>query len=206
VVIDLVAQGWLITATEPEVAITFTNGISPELEKERIRRVHLMDRDAQLREASVSVFIKGMEKKRLTPKGWHSIFSLMRDGEQLASNLAAAGSAKDRKSQTELLGRAISPYIQFVEPDGTSGSLPMATALGTTQSLVSVDDLQEFRVHSSSYSAEYGLSPGGQFTFETRSGTNDAHGTLFDYLRNDALDANNWFNDHTTPITAKPAE
>ena len=89
---------------------------------------------------------------------------------------------------------------------GTSGSLPTATALGTTQSLVSVDDLQEFRVHSSSYSAEYGLSPGGQFTFETRSGTNDAHGTLFDYLRNDALDANNWFNDHTTPITAKPAE
>ncbi len=89
---------------------------------------------------------------------------------------------------------------------GTSGSLPAATALGTTQSLVSVEDLQEFRVNSSSYSAEYGLSPGGQFSFETRSGTNDLHGTLFDYLRNDAFDANNWFNDNTTPITAKTAE
>ena len=89
---------------------------------------------------------------------------------------------------------------------GTSGSLPAATALGTTQSLVSVDDLQEFRVNSSSYSAEYGLSPGGQFSFETRSGTNDPHGTLFDYLRNDAFDANNWFNDNTTPITPKTAE
>lgn len=89
---------------------------------------------------------------------------------------------------------------------GTSGSLPAATALGTTQSLVSVDDLQEFRVNSSSYSAEYGLSPGGQFSFQTRSGTNDLHGTLFDYLRNGALDANNWFNDYTTPITPNPEE
>jgi hypothetical protein len=50
------------------------------------------------------------------------------------------------------------------------------------------------------------LSPGGQFAFETRSGTNDLHGTFFDYLRNDALDANNWFNDYTTPITPKTAE
>ena len=36
--------------------------------------------------------------------------------------------------------------------------------------------------------------PGGQFTFLTRSGTNQYHGSLFDYFRNDALDANNWFN------------
>jgi hypothetical protein len=97
-------------------------------------------------------------------------------------------------------------FFQGYGTPGTSGSLPAATALGTTQSLVSVDDLQEFRVNSSSYSAEYGLSPGGQFAFQTRSGTNDFHGTIFDYLRNDALDANNWFNDYTTPITPKTAE
>ena len=46
---------------------------------------------------------------------------------------------------------------------GASGSVPGATALGTTQALVSVDDLQEFRVQSSTYSAEYGRNPGGQF-------------------------------------------
>jgi len=78
---------------------------------------------------------------------------------------------------------------------GTSGSISSATALGTTQSLISVDSLQEFRVQSSSYSAEFGRSPGGQFAFASRSGTNDFHGTLFDYVRNDAFDANNWFND-----------
>ena len=79
---------------------------------------------------------------------------------------------------------------------GASGSLPGATALGTTQALVSVDDLQEFRVQSSSYSAEYGRNPGGQFAFETKSGTNQWHGTAYDYLRNGVFDANDWFNDY----------
>lgn len=78
----------------------------------------------------------------------------------------------------------------------TSGSVAASTALGTTQSLVSVDALQEFRVESSTYSAEYGRSPGGQFSFVTRSGTNTFHGTAYDYLRNNFFDANNWFNDY----------
>jgi hypothetical protein len=79
---------------------------------------------------------------------------------------------------------------------GPSGSTAAATALGTTQALVSVDDLQEFRVQSSTYSAEYGRNPGGQFAFETKSGTNRWHGTAYDYLRNGALDAQDWFNDY----------
>jgi hypothetical protein len=79
---------------------------------------------------------------------------------------------------------------------GPSGSVPAATALGTTQALVSVDDLQEFRVQSSSYSAEYGRNPGGQFSFETKAGANQWHGTGYDYLRNGAFDAPDWFNDY----------
>jgi Carboxypeptidase regulatory-like domain len=79
---------------------------------------------------------------------------------------------------------------------GVSGNLPVFTALGTTQGLVSVDALQEFRAETSTYSAEYGRSPGGQFSFSTRSGTKSFHGSVYDYLRNDVLDANNWFNDY----------
>jgi hypothetical protein len=79
---------------------------------------------------------------------------------------------------------------------GASGSLSASTALGTTQSLVSVDALQEFRVHSSTYSAEYGRNPGGQFSFQTKSGTNQFHGTAYDYLRNNYFDANDWFNNY----------
>ena len=79
---------------------------------------------------------------------------------------------------------------------GVSGNVPGLTALGTTQSLTSIDALQEFRSTTSSYSAEYGRSPGGQFSFGTRSGTDALHGSVYDFLRNDALDANNWFNDY----------
>lgn len=89
----------------------------------------------------------------------------------------------------------------FAQPSN-AGALASSTALGTTQSLLSVDALQEFRVTSSTYSAEYGRSPGGQFSFATRSGTDDIHGAAFDYLRNDFFDANDWFNDHYGKSTA----
>jgi hypothetical protein len=84
-----------------------------------------------------------------------------------------------------------------------SGSLGGATALGTTQSLISVDALQEFRVESSTYSAQYGRTPGGQFALVTRSGGDTLHGSAFEYLRNNFFDANDWFNDHYgDPISA----
>jgi hypothetical protein len=91
---------------------------------------------------------------------------------------------------------ASSEGLPAVPRAGVSGSLAASTALGTTQSLVSVDALEEFRVQSSTYSAEYGRNPGGQFSFVTRSGSNDWHGTAFDYVRNNFFDANNWFNDY----------
>jgi hypothetical protein len=83
-----------------------------------------------------------------------------------------------------------------VAGSSTGGTLGASTALGTTQSLISIDALQEFRIEGSTYSAEYGTSPGGQFSLVTRSGTNAFHGTAFDYLRNNYFDANDWFNDH----------
>lgn len=78
----------------------------------------------------------------------------------------------------------------------STGSIAATTALGTTQSLVSVDAMQEFRVLSSTYSAEFGRTPGAQFSLATRSGTNAFHGTVLDYFRNDLFDANDWFNDY----------
>jgi hypothetical protein len=75
-----------------------------------------------------------------------------------------------------------------------AGSIAGSTALGTTQSLVSADALEEFRVLTSTYSAEYGRTPGGQFTFLTRSGTNRVHGSIYDYFRGDPLDAGDWFS------------
>jgi hypothetical protein len=90
----------------------------------------------------------------------------------------------------------VGTYKYAFGTNGTSGSLPGESALGTTHNLVSVDALEEFRVESSTYSAEYGRKPGGQFMFLTRSGTNQWHGTASDYVRNTVFDANNWFNDY----------
>jgi hypothetical protein len=75
-----------------------------------------------------------------------------------------------------------------------AGALPALNILGGTNSLVSVDAMQEFRILSSSFAPEYGRTPGAQISILTRSGTNDFHGTAFDYLRNEVFDARNWFN------------
>lgn len=74
-----------------------------------------------------------------------------------------------------------------------AGTLPALTILGTSSGLVSIDALQEFRVTTSSYSAEYGRTPGGQIMLVTRSGTNRYSGSLYNYFRNEKLDANDWF-------------
>jgi hypothetical protein len=76
----------------------------------------------------------------------------------------------------------------------SGGQFPGETALGTMQSLASIDDLEEFRINTSTYSAEFGHTPGAQIAIQTRSGTDAWHGSAFEYFRNDVLDANNWFN------------
>jgi hypothetical protein len=79
-----------------------------------------------------------------------------------------------------------------VGQSGTGGAQAFS-AFGGTSSLVSVDALQEFRIETSSFSPEFGRSPGGQVILTTRSGTDQFHGGVFDYFRNTAMDANDWF-------------
>jgi hypothetical protein len=83
----------------------------------------------------------------------------------------------------------------FSPGSGLAGTLGSTSVLGGTNSLVSVDALQEFRIQTSTYAPEFGRTPGGQISIVTRSGTNQFHGTAFDYLRNDVFDANDWFAD-----------
>jgi Carboxypeptidase regulatory-like domain/TonB dependent receptor-like, beta-barrel len=85
-----------------------------------------------------------------------------------------------------------------------SGALPALSASGGTNSLVSVDAMQEFRIQTSSFAPEFGRTPGGQISVVTRSGTNAFHGTLFEYFRNSVLDAKDWFVNFNG--LAKPAE
>jgi len=86
----------------------------------------------------------------------------------------------------------VTGYFPLVQSGG--GALPALSAQGGTNSLVSVDAMQEFRMQTSSFAPEFGRTPGGQISILTRSGTNQFHGTAFEYFRNSVLDANDWFS------------
>ncbi|HEU0180443.1 MAG TPA: TonB-dependent receptor [Blastocatellia bacterium] len=83
------------------------------------------------------------------------------------------------------------------------GALPALSAQGGTNSLVSVDALQEFSIQTSTYAPEFGRQPGAQVLIVTRSGANELRGSLFNYLRNDLFDANDYFANRNG--LAKPA-
>ena len=70
---------------------------------------------------------------------------------------------------------------------GRNPSSQVATVLG-------VDGVREFRVVTNNMSAEYGMSMGSELVVVTKSGTNQFHGDVFEYLRNSALDARNYFD------------
>src|SRR5713101_2626843 len=70
---------------------------------------------------------------------------------------------------------------------------------GTSGMLLGVDAVREFNVQRDSYGAEFGKRPGGQVVIVTQSGTNQWHGTEFEFLRNNALDAPNFFDQGSAP-------
>jgi hypothetical protein len=77
--------------------------------------------------------------------------------------------------------------------DGGNHTNTVGLAVNQSQVPLPMDAMQEFRVISNSYSAEYGQSQSGVVTLATRSGTNQWHGNLFEYARNEALNARSFF-------------
>ena len=126
---------------------------------------------------------------------------------QLAPGVVIAPSSPSNQGQFSMAGQRTSANNFLVDGVsanfgvsplaslGTSGtgSAQAFSALGGTSSLVSVEALQEFRVETSSFAPEFGHTPGGQVLLTTRGGTNDFHGGIYEYFRNDVLDANDWF-------------
>ena len=70
---------------------------------------------------------------------------------------------------------------------------------GASQQLLGVDAVREFNLLTDSYSAEYGKHPGAQVLIVTQSGTNRLHGSVYEFLRNNALDAANYFDPGSAP-------
>ncbi|MDX1981171.1 MAG: TonB-dependent receptor [Bryobacteraceae bacterium] len=77
--------------------------------------------------------------------------------------------------------------------DGVSNSPPASNGFLSYAAFPSPDALQEFKVQTNSYSAEYGRTNGGVLNMVLRSGTNQFHGVFYEFLRNSKMDANNFF-------------
>jgi hypothetical protein len=75
-----------------------------------------------------------------------------------------------------------------------AGGIQEQAQKSQTRLQISLDAIEEYRVNSALYDAEYGTQSGGQIDLVTKSGTNDFHGTVFGYIRNSVFDARN-FND-----------
>lgn len=71
-----------------------------------------------------------------------------------------------------------------------NGGITMATYLPSPEAV------EEFKVEQTNFSAEYGFSGGSVINMVTRSGTNKFHGSVYDFVRDQSLDANSWFNDY----------
>lgn len=77
--------------------------------------------------------------------------------------------------------------------DGGNVTNVVGLAVPQQQTSLPMEAMQEFRVITNNYAAEHGHSTGGIVTLSTRAGSNQFHGSLFEYLRNEALDARNFF-------------
>jgi hypothetical protein len=119
VLCDLRTQGWdlRVEAGQAWVRRPQADATSPMAEKLRVRTAHLHERTAQLREPATREFIGEMERRRLRPDGWVSIFSLMRDGRELVDALRRAAKELAGPARHAALKQAIDPYLQFVDGD-----------------------------------------------------------------------------------------
>jgi hypothetical protein len=113
-------------------------------------------------------------------------------------------------SDIRFSGRANNQNV--VRYDGVEGTAVIDSSPGNLNGEVpspfrlqsSLENVQEFRVDSSNFPAEYGTGTGGQISVVTKSGTNRFHGSGFEFLRRDALDSRNFF-DNITPNIPKSA-
>ncbi|MBK5293199.1 MAG: carboxypeptidase regulatory-like domain-containing protein [Acidobacteriia bacterium] len=92
---------------------------------------------------------------------------------------------------------------QVVSLDGVDAKDPR---IHQTNFVPSIEAIEEFKIQTNAYSAEYGFGGGAQVTITMKSGTNNLHGTFFDFLRNDIFDAENYFLNFELAPTATRAK
>lgn len=118
VLCDLARQRWRVRVRNHQVEVCQPEELhaDPRAEKERIRRQELLKRDEQLGQPAVARFVREMERQRLHGDRFVSVFSLMRDGRELAAALEKVRALSGPR-RGEALEKVISPYLSFVTED-----------------------------------------------------------------------------------------
>src|SRR4030088_2122268 len=149
-----------------------TSTLSSEVESTTVRELPLNGRDwASL--ATLSPGVNAIETQLSFESG------ATRGNRGFGAQLTISG-GRPTQNNYRLDGNSINDY-----GNGGPGSV-LGISLG-------VDAIQEFSVLTGNYSAEYGRTSGGVVNAISKSGTNAFHGDLYEFLRNDALDANDFF-------------
>jgi outer membrane receptor protein involved in Fe transport len=139
----------------------------------------------------------------LNGRSWTDLATLQPgvDSIQTQPSFASGGDRGNRGFGAELTISGVRPQYNNYRLDGISLNDYSNGAPGSVLGgNLGVDAIQEFSVITSNYSAEYGKTAGGVVNAITRSGTNSFHGDAYEFLRNSALDAKNFFDSPTNPI------
>jgi len=152
--------------------------------------------------ASVAGVVNEQQVKDLPLNGrsWDTLITLNPSTTNMTSNQSTTSTGKGQGFNFSVSGNREDFNLFLmngIEYTGVSTADVMPG--GVSGLLLGVDAVREFNVLEDAYGAEYGKRPGGQISVVTMSGTNQFHGDLFEFLRNDVLDARNFFAQSTNP-------
>ena len=173
-----------------EVAVQSRVGLSWTLEVGEIGHTITVKDNPPLMETQTSAVGQGVDSRSMTGLPLNG-----RNYSQLA--LLAPGATPNSGSRAadgfSLNGNRTFQNVYLIDGIDNNNYI-LGVDTNSTQAIrPSVDAIQEFRVETSNYSAEFGRAAGGVISVSIKSGGNRVHGSAFDYLRNERLDANDFF-------------
>lgn len=155
----------------------------------------------QTEASSLGTTVERQRIENLPLNGRH-VFNLVKliPGVQPRSKGADGFAEVDNQTFSQISFNGGSVYSNQVFLDGGANTVPVHNEISVVPM---VDTVEEFKVQTNSLAAEYGQTSGGVISVVTRSGTNNYHGSLYEFFRNDALDARNAFLTTRDPITGR---
>ena len=179
--------------------------VKMQLDLGAIRQAVTVNDEAPLVEATAQSIAGVVNEKQikdlpLNGRSWDTLITLNPSTSNITSNQSPTSTGKGQGYNFSVSGNREDFNLFLmngIEYTGVSTADVMPG--GVSGLLLGVDAVREFNVLENAYGAEYGKRPGGQISVVTMSGSNQLHGDLFEFLRNDVLDARNFFAQNTNP-------